>query len=229
MKFYFIRHGHPDYKLDCLTELGRLQAEKASERLCKYGIEEIYSSKKGRAIETAEYTAKRLGLPIVECEYMNEIGWRSVDGEPILKDGHPWDVSDAHAADGISLADTDWRQKDPYCRSIVVERVEKVIKGFDGLMAELGYQREGEYYRVVGENTNKTVAMFSHAGSSSAAISHLLNIPFPQICGFMKIDFTSIICFEFSDKQGELTYPKLTVCNDALHIRGLDIDNVYGN
>ena len=26
MKIYFIRHGDPDYKNDCLTELGRKQA-----------------------------------------------------------------------------------------------------------------------------------------------------------------------------------------------------------
>ena len=229
MKFYFIRHGHPNYKNDCLTELGKLQAEKAAERLCEYGIEEIYASTKGRAIETAEYTAKRLGLPVVLCDFMKEIGWKSVDDEPILEKGHPWAVSTAHVSSGISLTDLDWREKDPYCRSIVVERVADVVKGFDEFFAELGYQREGEYYRVVGENTNKTIAMFSHAGSSSAVISHLLNIPFPQICGFMSIDFTSMICFELPDEKGALVYPKLVVCNDAMHIKGLTVDNVYGN
>lgn len=30
MKIYFIRHGHPNYKKDCLTELGHLQAAAAA-------------------------------------------------------------------------------------------------------------------------------------------------------------------------------------------------------
>ena len=32
-------------------------------------------------------------------------------------------------------------------------------------LTELGYGREGEYYRVTGEDTDKVVAMFSHVGS----------------------------------------------------------------
>ena len=49
-------------------------------------------------------------------------------------------------------------------------------------LEELGYTREGKYYRVTGEDTEKTVAMFSHGGASSAALSHMFNIPFPQFC-----------------------------------------------
>ena len=41
MTIYFVRHGHPDYKNDCLTELGKKQAQKAAERLRDSGIETI--------------------------------------------------------------------------------------------------------------------------------------------------------------------------------------------
>ena len=44
MKIVFVRHGHPDYVNDCLTELGHKQAESAALRLKDEGIEEIYSS-----------------------------------------------------------------------------------------------------------------------------------------------------------------------------------------
>jgi len=47
MKIVFVRHGHPDYHNDCLTELGHLQAEAAAQRLEQEGIEEIYSSTRG--------------------------------------------------------------------------------------------------------------------------------------------------------------------------------------
>ena len=38
MKIFFVRHGHPDYKNDCLTELGRKHAQAAAERLKNSGI-----------------------------------------------------------------------------------------------------------------------------------------------------------------------------------------------
>ena len=44
MKIYFIRHGHPDYKNDCLTELGHRQAAAAAEKLKDSGIGQIFSS-----------------------------------------------------------------------------------------------------------------------------------------------------------------------------------------
>ena len=63
MKIIFIRHGNPDYQLDCLTELGHRQAEAAAETLCTMGIEKIFASTHGRAMETAEHTAKKTIKP----------------------------------------------------------------------------------------------------------------------------------------------------------------------
>ena len=101
------------------------------------------------------------------------------------------------------------------------------MEGFDAFLSELGYQREGEYYRVTGENTDKKIALFSHAGSTSAMISHLLNLTFPQVCGSIHMDFTSITKFSFSNDQGKLICPKLMGLNDAEHIQGINVDNVY--
>ena len=39
MRLLFVRHGHPNYELDCLTDLGHLQAEAAAERLMKENID----------------------------------------------------------------------------------------------------------------------------------------------------------------------------------------------
>ena len=227
MIIYFVRHGHPDYKNDCLTPLGKLQAEKASEVISELGIETVYASTKGRAMETAEYTAKKLGLPIIPCKFMREISWESKDGEPILENGHPWNVANAFASCGVSLCDYDWRNKEPFCNSVIVQKVDTVIDGFDSLLLELGYKREGDYYRVIGEDTDKKIAVFSHAGSSSAVISHLLNVPFPQICGFFSLDFTSVTAIKLSDEMGKLICPKLKYSNDAKHIVGITVENVY--
>ena len=50
MKIYFVRHGHPDYKTDSLTELGKKQAQAAAERLKNCNIERVFASSKGRAV-----------------------------------------------------------------------------------------------------------------------------------------------------------------------------------
>ncbi|MBE6553132.1 MAG: histidine phosphatase family protein [Ruminococcaceae bacterium] len=92
----------------------------------------------------------------------------------------------------------------------------------------MGYERAGDYYRVVGNSTNRSVAMFSHGGASGAALSHLFHIPFPQLCGLLHIDFTAVTVVELADRVGELVYPKL-LSSDAHHIAGIEIENVYGN
>ena len=41
MRIVFVRHGEPNYELDCLTENGKIHAAKAAERLKEEGIEEM--------------------------------------------------------------------------------------------------------------------------------------------------------------------------------------------
>ena len=227
MKIYFVRHGHPNYEKDCLTELGKMQAQKAAERLADSGITQIFASTKGRALETAAFTADLLGLPVTGCDFMREISWHAAPGAQKAVDAHPWNAADSFVEKGMDLTDVNWQEKEPFRDSVVMECVNTVVSGFDGFMSELGYEREGDYYRVTGSNTDKTIAIFSHGGSSSVVISHLLNIPFPQICGFLQLDFTSVTVFELSDKIGTLTYPKLMLSNDARHIEGITVRNVY--
>ena len=230
MIIYFIRHGHPNYKDDCLTELGHKQAAVAAERLKNSGIERIFSSTNGRAMQTAEYTAEALGISdITPCNFMREIWWRSIDGEPVIQNGNPWLITDVHASKGIDIFYPDWREKEPYSKTILSERVDVVIDGFDAMLEEFGYKREGNYYRITREADYKKIAIFSHGGSSSAAISHMLNIPFVQICGFVRMNYTSITKVQLSGEVGALTYPKLLLLNDYNHIVGLTVENVLDN
>ena len=105
MDIYFVRHGHPDYAKDCLTELGHRQAAATAERLKDCKIERIFSSTKGRAMETAQHTAVKLGLEITKCDFMREIHWGSLDGEPILEGGHPWKIAQSFASNDKTLTD----------------------------------------------------------------------------------------------------------------------------
>ena len=94
MRIVFVRHGHPDYKNDCLTPLGHEQAKAAATRLQNEKIDAIYSSTKGRAMETASYQAQAHDLELIPLDFMREIGWGSIDGEPIAHEGHPWFLAD---------------------------------------------------------------------------------------------------------------------------------------
>ena len=62
MRIVFVRHGEPNYEKDCLTPLGHRQAEAAARRLEEEGIEAIYSSPFGRALETAQAASDHLGV-----------------------------------------------------------------------------------------------------------------------------------------------------------------------
>ncbi len=223
MKIILVRHGHPDYANDCLTPLGHEQAEKAALRLKNEGIEQIFSSPFGRAQETALHTAKLLSQEVITAEFMHEIRWGSSDGEPVYADGHPWDTSLYAISLGNSLMDESWTKQPPFCNNIVFDEVERVAKQSDEWMESLGYKREGANYRVTGDNTNRTIALFSHGGSSSALLSHLLNLPFFYLCRAVCPDFTAITVLSLSDEKNTLTAPMIELANDSRHIKSAGV------
>ena len=77
MRIYFVRHGEPNYEKDCLTETGKKQAMAVANCLKDLGIEKVFSSTNDRALETASYTAKLLGLDVVPCDFMRGL-WHSL-------------------------------------------------------------------------------------------------------------------------------------------------------
>ena len=230
MRIIFVRHGHPDYTLDCLTQLGHLQAEAAAQRLKDEPISAIYTSSKGRAIETAEHIAKALALPVKEpLDFMRELGWGPLDPEDTLPhSGNPWLVCNDLVNEGRSMARTDWKTTEPFCRSKVIEMDQRVCVGFDGLLSEYGLDREGEYYRVR-ERRDSTIVITSHAGASDLVLSHLFNIPFPLVIKSFSPNFTAITVVEFDGEQGDLVTPSFELLNDARHIKGISTDVFFGN
>jgi len=219
MKILFVRHGHPNYEKDCLTELGHTQAEAAAQRLREWGITEIHASSCGRAVETAQHTAAYLGLSVTAHDFMREIEWGSLDGTELPLEGHPWDTFEDMILRGQPIMDPDWGKTELFRRNLAVLEVEKIARGIDDWLEKLGYTREGEYYRVTGSNTNRTVAMFSHGGASVAALSHLFNIPFPLACACFQIGLTSITVVDLSNEPGILASPRLERLNDCRHLQ----------
>ncbi len=218
MRIIFVRHGHPDYRKDCLTELGHLHAEAAAERLAGEDIRAIYSSSCGRAAETAQHIAARFSLPVTQLDFMRELSWGSDDGTELISNGHPWYTADDMAARGQTLMDPDWAEKEPFLHNRVCASAAKAAAGFDQWLVPLGLRREGLYYRVLRKNSD-TVVMTSHGGSSTAVLAHLLNLPFPFLCASVCPDFTAITILRFAmSEEGKLITPKVEILNDARHI-----------
>ena len=220
MRIVFVRHGEPDYEHDCLTEDGKRQASAAAERLREEGIEQIFSSPFGRARETAAAAADALKLPVRILDFMHELYWGSDDGTPVFAGGHPWEIADELCRQGWDLTRTDWREHPFFVHNRVTAEADRVAKETDEWLLSLGYRRDGAYYRCERENDDQfTVALFSHGGSSAAAMAHILNMTFPYACGLFHLDFTGITVIRLSRAPGSVTLPCLELSNDSRHIR----------
>ena len=229
MKIIFVRHGHPNYKDDCLTTLGHKHGEAVAERLSGEKIDKFYSSTCGRAVQTAEHIASRFGAEVEQLEFMREIAWRPIDPEETIDhNGHPWFVTEDMAAKGMPLTDSNWKEAYPFCRSKILASFDKVETGFDSWLAQFGYCREGDFYRIR-EAQDVTILLASHAGSSTVALSHILNIPPLVMFRSMAPNFTGITVVEFRGQEGNLIAPKLTMFNDARHREGLTEELVFDN
>ena len=226
MRLVFVRHGHPNYEKDCLTELGQRHAQAAALRLKDEGIERIFASTCGRAYETAQALAEKVKLPVEKCEFMREIGWGPVGDVELEDDGHPWTTAEKMILRGENLMHQDWMEREPYACNQVVDYVKRIAVGIDAWLEELGFRREGLYYRQVKE-CPKVVAMFSHGGSGSAVWSHLLNLPFPFVCTNMRQDYTAITVLTLKEGEKGLVSPEIELFNDAAHIRGMKVEVVF--
>ena len=218
MRIIFVRHGKPDYKTDTLTELGRLQAKATAERLADEGISEIYASTMGRAMQTAEPTAELLGLPITGCDFMREVTWGSLDGSELLHSGHPWKMLPDLVAEGTDICCADWQSIEGFKNNKIGSEVKRVVSGAEAWLNSLGYRREGKYFRVIGSDTAKTVAMISHGGASTAVLSYMFNIPFSAMCMTVRPYFCSVTVVTLSDEVGKLIMPQIEILSDMRHV-----------
>lgn len=228
MRIVFVRHGHPNYRDDCLTPLGRMQAEAVADRLMNEGICEVYASTKGRAMETAEPFCRRVGLPVWGLDFMREVSWGSSDSVELPFGGHPWQTVADMVRNGEDLLSTKWRGEARFSHNVVLSHIDRIVSGFDGWISDLGYVREGSYYRVVGESTDRTVAIFSHGGASTVVLSHLFGLPFPLMASAVRPNFTAVTVLKFPDEVGALVTPTIELLNDDRHLSAMQGEIDFG-
>ena len=177
MKLLFIRHGDPDYVVDGLTPTGRREAELLAGRIAPMEITEYFVSPLGRARETAQPTLEKAGRTATECDWLREFDIRV--HRPDLGGGLsvvPWDwLPQDLAADPILLDREHWHEHPILAEMNVKSEYDRVVAGFEQILAGYGYVRDGLVYRVERPNSD-TLAFFCHFGVSCLLLSRLMNV-----------------------------------------------------
>ena len=220
MRIVFIRHGDPNYDLDCLTELGHKQAKIAAQRLLKEGIEEIYCSPLGRARQTAQAFSEASGIGDIKIlDFIQEIRFGR-EGEMYEDKWNPWLVVEDLVKNGKDIQTPDWREYPVFKENLATVDADKIAIEADKWLSSLGYEREGKFYRCTRkDDKEKTIALFCHGGSSTAFFSRVLNQQFPYMCAvLLHYPHTTISVIKFNKTPGSLCQPIIELLNDARHL-----------
>jgi len=224
MLLYIVRHGDPDYANDCLTELGKKQADAVAKRLAARGLDKIFSSPMGRARQTAQPTCDLLGIPYAVEDWMSEVAAWDELSIPNGSGGRTWAF---HARQNSyyraaqerleqSQQAQEWFGVEPF-PSTSEAAYERIRRCSDDFLGRLGYRREGAVYRIA-EPNDWRVAAFCHQGFGTTWLSHLLAVPPLTFWAGFDMAHTSVTILEFANHADGTTAPKCLCLSDLSHI-----------
>ena len=234
MKIFYVRHGDPVYNPDSLTPLGSRQAEAVAKRLAMHGMDEIYSSPSGRAMQTAAPLSEILKMPVTTLDWCNEaLVWDefTVTTESGGKNWMFWDekVRTKFKEKSIRLSDDKWYE-DPFFDPKVGKGINRVNRAVDDFLAGLGYihDRERGIYKV-GQENDKRIALFAHQGFSMAFFSSVLDIPYPLFSTRFDISHSCFSVIDFPGKTGEEITPRVRQHSNDSHLYKEGLPTKYNN
>lgn len=176
MRLVIIRHADPDYEADSLTETGWREAELLAERIAGLEVKEFYMSPLGRAKDTAGCTLKRMNRTATVCEWLREFAPRILRPDAGGAEKITWDWLPADWTGEPRFYDVNtWADVEVMRAGNVREEYDWVCSHLDALLAEHGYVRENNYYRVTAANSD-TLVFFCHFGLECVLLSHLLSV-----------------------------------------------------
>ncbi|MCR5656859.1 MAG: histidine phosphatase family protein [Butyrivibrio sp.] len=235
MRLLFIRHGDPDYEHDTLTEKGKVEAALLAKRIKDFNIDDVYVSPLGRAQATARYSLDVLQKEAKTMDWLKEFpaefdpnvypdARKAFPEYPINKETGKynkhgiWDIYPSYYGQHRELFDRDgFRESDIAKAGDTCEVYDYVTGEFDKLLAEYGYERDGDIYHVTKAN-DKVIAFFCHFGISSVLLSHLWNVsPFVplQYLAMLPTSVTEIVTEE--RQEGIATFRTLRI-GDLTHL-----------
>lgn len=176
MRLMIVRHGDPDYAKDSLTPKGWREAELLAERMSRLTVKEFYVSPLGRAKDTASLTLKKINRTAIECDWLKEFPPQIYRPDVADHKTIAWDwMPEDWTGEEIYYQRKGWYETLVMQEGKVGEEYSYVIKSFDELLAEHGYVRDGELYRVQKANRD-TLVFFCHFGLECVLLSHLMNV-----------------------------------------------------
>ena len=230
MLLYIIRHGDPDYATDSLTPLGLLQAEAVGARLAKVGIDKVFSSSMGRAMQTAAPTCRLLGLECVPQDWARELQGEMITYYP---NGKRKALGAVPAAcfweeGGEDLDRKTAFQSPPFRDADMEQALQRVEADANRFLLELGYQKEGPAYRIL-RNNEERVALFCHAGFARALCCALLKIPAHTMYASFSYGHTGVTILDFKNHSYGITAPRCLCYSDMSHLYAAGLDMKYNN
>ncbi len=221
VELYLIRHGQARYFGDdgkmqnsqgFLTELGHRQAERVGERCRNLEVDYLYSSPLKRVQETVSYLSRALGKSPEFLEWLREISVGDFDGwaEPMVR---------KHLEEVALRPLAAWW--DGYPRGETFREFHKrVTRGLDYLLKSHSVEKDGDSYRIVGEQDQR-LCLVCHAGTISVIVSYLLELqPVPWEWHRFSSENTGVSCIQFG-RVGDALKPSLIFFNSISHLNGI--------
>ena len=184
MEIYFVRHGEPNYELDNLTELGKVQAEKTSIFLNQIDYDLYFASPCGRAKETASYLCNKKGVVPTIVDWANEgVAFQLFGFHNEIYNERRWIFFSPRAMKVLhSLRDDfEWYNHPMFegydFKNSIKYYNEEIDKWFESL--GIHHDRTSKTYtKIEGEDIPDRVILFAHGGMCYAFLSSVLDLPY---------------------------------------------------
>ena len=216
MRIIIIRHGEPDYSIDSLTERGWKEAGLLAERLAKTDMTDIYVSPLGRAQKT--------GRTAVTLEWLREFAPRINRPDMPEKKKVSWDwLPQDWTKDEAFFNRDEWFTNPIFEEADVKKEYDWIIENFDKLLAEHGYVREGNYYRV--EKANRDTLVFvCHFALECVLLSHLMNVSPMVLWHGMCAAPSSLTSIYTEERREGIAYFRMGCFGDTSHLYAADME-----
>ncbi len=224
MQLIIIRHGDPDYAKDSLTETGWQEAKMLADRISKLSVKEFYVSPLGRAKDTASLTLEKMNRSAIECDWLKEFWPRINRPDTNQRQTLAWDWLPEDWT-----KETDFFSRDKwFCPKVmedalVKEAYDYVVESFDGVLAQNGYVRSGEYYKAVKPNRD-TLVFFCHFGLECVLLSHLMNVSPMVLWHSLCAAPTSVTTVYTEERREGKVYFRASSFGDTSHLYVADME-----
>ena len=242
MLLYFIRHGDPIYDPNCLTPLGKRQAEALARRLALYGLDKIYMSGSNRAMETAAPTLELLKKEGTILDWADEQHAWDEMSVSLPDGGRTWlfytkEAREILTSREIRRLGDDWHEHPYFKGSDFAKGHLRIRRETRFFLRKLGFdfdEGKGRYknlhYREDGTSDLKEqrVALFAHHGFGTNFVSSVLDIPYPQICLKTNYAHSTLTIIRFREDEEYVIPEMLTMSNDG-HLLADRLPTKYNN